>query len=478
MVTLTLYAGNAPLATQIVSQLLASTCTAARVDFGGTSDAGSKGGSGGAGGAAGAGGQGGAAGGAGAGGRAGGVGTGGAGAGGAAGGAGAGGAAAGGASGGGTGAGGKGGGGAGGSSVCVPTGAENCFNGVDDDCDGHIDCDDSDCGPTIAECVAMDPTSAPIGMLSGVGAGACATTGYLNQTALMANLTVPSCAGDPTAGGCSCKPGAVSCATNLTGFMSAAECASTTSTGESAGSFKTGQDNNCSRDPLLEDLDRRRHLRPRHDPLHGHRGRLHGVGIPVDQGADVGDQRDLLLDEDGRGRVRERQGLRPGRPGEFSLPALRRVAHLRRGELAESVEHELQRLADVRPLHLRIADGGQLRQRRPHERQRLHLLGLRDLDRRRRAAVLPRRRHLRARGAVLGHADHGQLPAHERGHRHDHDDRPQDPLLSLRARRPDAGGLRCGRPRRARRRSPRTSPRTGWGGGAPRPARRGRSPRR
>ena len=241
MVTLTLYAGNAPLATQLVSQLLASTCTAARVDFGGTSDAGSEGGSGGAGGApggaAGAGGQGGAAGGTGAGGRAGSVGTGGAGAGGAAGGAGAGGAA----------AGGKGGGvgGAGGSSVCVPTGAENCFNGLDDDCDGHIDCDDSDCGPSVAECVAMDPTSAPIGMLSGVGAGACATTGYLNETALMANLTVPDCAGDPAAGGCSCKPGAVSCSTNLTGFMTAAECAATTSTGESAGSFKTGQDNNC-----------------------------------------------------------------------------------------------------------------------------------------------------------------------------------------------------------------------------------------
>ena len=54
-------------------------------------------------------------------------------------------------------------GGAGKSGTCVPTGAENCFNGVDDDCNGHVDCDDPACGSGVAQCVALDPTAAPIG---------------------------------------------------------------------------------------------------------------------------------------------------------------------------------------------------------------------------------------------------------------------------------------------------------------------------
>src|SRR5437660_588545 len=41
---------------------------------------------------------------------------------------------------------------------CTPTGAESCFNGIDDDCNGHIDCDDPACtGGTapVAECVQL-----------------------------------------------------------------------------------------------------------------------------------------------------------------------------------------------------------------------------------------------------------------------------------------------------------------------------------
>jgi hypothetical protein len=51
-----------------------------------------------------------------------------------------------------------------------------CFNNIDDDCDGRIDCADSDCALTVAQCVALDPTSGRIGVSAGVGM-AC-PTGY------------------------------------------------------------------------------------------------------------------------------------------------------------------------------------------------------------------------------------------------------------------------------------------------------------
>ena len=41
-----------------------------------------------------------------------------------------------------------------GGAPCVPT-AEFCYNNADDDCDGRIDCADSDCTP-IAQCVPLD----------------------------------------------------------------------------------------------------------------------------------------------------------------------------------------------------------------------------------------------------------------------------------------------------------------------------------
>ena len=47
--------------------------------------------------------------------------------------------------------------------ACVPI-AEFCYNGADDDCDGKIDCADSDCTP-VAQCVPLDAGGARIGVM-------------------------------------------------------------------------------------------------------------------------------------------------------------------------------------------------------------------------------------------------------------------------------------------------------------------------
>ena len=252
MVTLTLRSLGVEVAQQVSTIVaLSPGCTAFSVDFaatdGGGDGAGGHGGAAGGGGAGttGAAGQGGVAGGGGAG------TTGAAGQGGAAGGGGHAGAAAGtgggkaGTGGGATGgSGGKagttGGGGAGGA-VCVPTGAEDCFNGKDDDCDGKIDCADPDCTPT-AQCVTADPTAAPIGLLTGTGP--CPTAGYGNATKIMSGPNPLTCTG------CSCKaPATVTCTTTLTSYNTAALCEADSTVVEKAGTFSTGDDKSCASIP-------------------------------------------------------------------------------------------------------------------------------------------------------------------------------------------------------------------------------------
>lgn len=243
MITLTLLAAGAPLATQVATPVLPPGCGSLTVDFG-AGDAG-------LGGRAGAGGGGQGGGGVetgGAGGTAtsgvGGAATGGAGGGAAGGRGGAAGRATGGNGGAAGGHGTAGAGGAGGA-PCKPTGAENCFDGVDNDCNGKIDCADPACGSGVAQCVAFDPTSAPIGILSG-GTGPCSTALYDQATAIFANQNQLSCTTIVAGQGCSCKPGSVSCSTTLAGFKTLAECTGNTSSGEEAGTFVTGQDNACT----------------------------------------------------------------------------------------------------------------------------------------------------------------------------------------------------------------------------------------
>jgi len=246
-VTLTLRSGASQLAQRVVSiPTLPPSCTALGVDFAAVDGGagGSSGGASGNGGSAGRGGVAGASGGASGAGGPGGNGTGG-------GGAGAGGRAgtAGGGAGGpaGTAGGGRGGGGASGASggtggSCVPTGVENCFNNIDDDCDGKIDCADPDCTPK-AQCVTADPTSAPIGTLTGSGAGTTCPAGYDKTTAIMSNLNALDCT---TGGSCSCRPPAVTCSTTLVSYNAPNLCNNVSGVGQKAGTFSTGDDKTCS----------------------------------------------------------------------------------------------------------------------------------------------------------------------------------------------------------------------------------------
>ena len=241
-IALTLLSGGAPLAEQVVTPVLPPGCGTLTVDFG-ASAAGSEGRAGGGGAGGGGAGEGGAAGAAT--GGAGGAATGGAG--GAAtgkGGAGGGKGGAGGAKGGAGGAATGGAGGAGGA-ACKATGAENCFDGIDNDCNGFIDCADSACGAAVAQCVALDPTAAPIGLLSG-GTGPCSTALYDQATAIFGNQNQLSCTGIVAGQGCSCKSGSVSCSTSLAGFKTDAECTSGATGGEATGTFVMGQDKNCT----------------------------------------------------------------------------------------------------------------------------------------------------------------------------------------------------------------------------------------
>jgi hypothetical protein len=241
-VTLTLFSQTTQIAQQISIIKLVGDCSTATIDFG-SSDAGSDAradaaggasGSVGAGGASGGGGGGGASGSSGTAGVSGAAGGGAGGQGGTTGAAGTGGAAGRGGAGGATGVAGRGGAGgaagmagaggrggaagmAGAGGGCIPSGPEKCFNNIDDDCDGKIDCADSDCAPSQAQCVALDPTSGKIGV--GAGAGLPCPTGYGSPTMIMSGLNPGTCSG------CSCQPAQVTCQTTIYGFKDAASCA-------------------------------------------------------------------------------------------------------------------------------------------------------------------------------------------------------------------------------------------------------------
>ncbi len=90
---------------------------------------------------------------------------------------------------------------------CVPSGAEQCFNGVDDDCNGDVDCADSACdGPAMCAPVPQGATLGTFAMM-----GTQCPAGYSPLT-LNRGLTA-----SVLCEGCSCTPDSTRCETGVYG---------------------------------------------------------------------------------------------------------------------------------------------------------------------------------------------------------------------------------------------------------------------
>ncbi len=127
---------------------------------------------------------------------------------------------------GGTGTGGIGTGGSGGA-ACVFKSAEDCFNGIDDDCNGKTDCEDPACTPT-TECVAAPGTTFQAGVEAATATTTCPSNFTGGETALNEGLSVPAAT---SCTGCSCTA-STSCSISLYSYSTAAVCtADATNTG-------------------------------------------------------------------------------------------------------------------------------------------------------------------------------------------------------------------------------------------------------
>ncbi len=112
---------------------------------------------------------------------------------------------------------------------CVPAGAENCFNGKDDDCDGATDCEDSACTAT-SMCVPDASDDGDLGTL--LDTGSSCPTGYSAVTLHRGLMFDPNCQG------CTCGVDSLYCTTSIVGHGSYA-CPGYQTSGVSYNMFDT-----------------------------------------------------------------------------------------------------------------------------------------------------------------------------------------------------------------------------------------------
>jgi hypothetical protein len=100
---------------------------------------------------------------------------------------------------------------------CVFQSAEDCFNGIDDDCNGHTDCDDPTCVPST--------TCVPAIGSDGFAAGTWVAPGEVCPTRFAAGESTINATLAPGAGciGCSCRA-TVTCSANVSRFANALSC--------------------------------------------------------------------------------------------------------------------------------------------------------------------------------------------------------------------------------------------------------------
>ena len=337
--------------------------------------------------------------------------------------------------GGGTGGGGTGGiagagarGGSGGTSgtggTCVPTGAENCFNGKDDDCDNHIDCDDTECGP-VAQCVPLDAVGAKIGVV--VTNGTACPTGFTDLTGILygahwrrlQRLLLPAADSHRL----------------HDEYLELRHGGGLREREQPGHAGDRAQLDAGVHDAVVD----RKHVRPgvRRPGEHVHAGhqRIVHAERRRDAGAEqLDDVPPVLRDGDGRRLPDDDSGLH-SRHVVTEMHDVGRPAYLPDGDEPLHLLHELHRQPDLQHLLVRQPDRAGLLLDARQRRHRLHLLAERDRDAVERPALLL----LGQRRLLAGRRVHGQpdaaheLPGELVDERHAVADRPEDRLLHVAA---------------------------------------------